>query len=68
MPGAAIGRIAGAQNCASNVSGIVAPLLTGWLKESTGSYAAPMQAIWLFLLIGIGSYAFLVRPKFAPRT
>lgn len=68
MPGAAIGRIAGAQNCASNVSGIVAPLLTGWLKESTGSYAAPMQAIWLFLLIGIGSYAFLVRPKFTPQT
>jgi MFS family permease len=66
MPGAAIGRIAGAQNCASNVSGIAAPLLTGWLKESTGSYAAPMQAIWLFLLIGIGAYAFLVRPKFTP--
>ena len=66
MPGAAIGRIAGAQNCASNVSGIIAPLLTGWLKESTGSYAAPMQAIWLFLLIGIGAYAFLVRPKFVP--
>jgi MFS family permease len=68
MPGAAIGRIAGAQNCASNVSGIVAPLLTGWLKQSTGSYTAPMQAIWLFLLIGIGSYALLVRPKFVPRS
>lgn len=67
MPGAAIGRIAGAQNCASNLSGIVAPLLTGWLKEWTGTYAAPMQAIWVFLIIGIGSYAFLVRSKFAPR-
>ena len=67
MPGAAIGRIAGAQNCASNLSGIVAPLLTGWLKEATGSYAAPMQAIGVFLIIGIASYAFLVRRKFAPR-
>src|SRR5258708_5341994 len=45
LPGAAIGRISGAQNCASNVSGVVAPLLTGWLKQATGSYIAPMQAI-----------------------
>jgi ACS family D-galactonate transporter-like MFS transporter len=67
MPGASIGRIAGAQNCASNLSGIAAPLITGWLKESTGTYTAPMQAIWVFLIIGIGSYLFLARPKYAPR-
>jgi MFS transporter, ACS family, D-galactonate transporter len=67
VPGAAIGRIAGAQNTASNLSGIVAPLLTGWLKSATGSYTAPMQAIWVFLIIGIGSYVFLVRPKYAPK-
>ena len=67
VPGAAIGRIAGAQNMASNMAGIVAPLLTGWLKTATGSYTAPMQAIWVFLIIGIGSYLFLVRPKYAPR-
>jgi len=65
MPGANIGAIAGAQNMASNLSGIVAPLLTGFLKDATGSYTAPMQAIWIFLIIGIGSYLFLVRKKYA---
>jgi MFS-type transporter involved in bile tolerance (Atg22 family) len=62
MPGAAIGRIAGLQNTASNLAGIVAPFLTGWLKQTTGSYEAPMQAIWLILLTGVSAYLFLVRP------
>ncbi len=62
LPGKSIGRIAGAQNCASNVAGAVAPFLTGWLKETTGSYDAPMKAIWVFLIIGVGCYLFLVKP------
>jgi len=62
LPGNSIGRIAGAQNCASNVAGAVAPFLTGWLKEATGSYDAPMKAIWVFLIIGVGCYLFLVKP------
>ncbi len=65
MPSAAIGRIAGLQNAAANASGIVAPILTGWLKTTTGSYEAPMQAILLILLTGAASYAFLVRKKYA---
>ena len=68
IPGAAIGRIVGVQNCASNLSGIVAPVLTGWLKQATGSYQAPMQAIWVVLLVGIAAYVFLVRSKYAPAT
>ncbi len=67
IPGAAVGRIVGVQNCAANLPGIVAPLLTGWLKQATGSYQAPMQAIWFFLILGIASYVFLVRKKYAPR-
>jgi MFS transporter, ACS family, D-galactonate transporter len=67
MPGAAIGRIAGAQNMASNLSGIAAPIITGWLKHWTGSYDAPMIAICFFLLLGLSSYLFLVRPKFVPK-
>jgi MFS transporter, ACS family, D-galactonate transporter len=66
IPGAAIGRISGVQNCASNLSGIVAPILSGWLKQITGSYTAPMQAIWIFLVVGIFSYAVLVRPRYLP--
>jgi MFS transporter, ACS family, D-galactonate transporter len=67
IPGAAVGRIVGIQNCAANLPGIVAPLLTGWLKQTTGSYEAPMHAIWIFLLAGVASYVFLVRQKYAPR-
>jgi MFS transporter, ACS family, D-galactonate transporter len=62
IPGRAMGRIAGIQNCASNLGGVVAPILTGWLKQTSGGYQVPMQAIWIVLLIGIASYVFLVRP------
>lgn len=67
MPKGAIGRITGVQNFASNLSGIVAPILTGRLVAWTGSYEAPMQAIAILLLAGILSYVFLVRKEYAPR-
>lgn len=66
IPGAAVGRIVGIQNMAANLPGVVAPLLTAWLKEKTGSFEAPMYAIWVFLFLGIASYVFLVREKYAP--
>ena len=55
------GRVAGVQNTALNLAGIIAPIMTGWLKQVTGSYTAPMQAIWVVLLAGVGAYFFLVR-------
>jgi MFS family permease len=67
VPGGAIGRIVGIQNCAASLPGIAAPILTGWLKQSTGSYDAPMQATWFFLVVGILAYVLLVRKKYAPR-
>jgi MFS-type transporter involved in bile tolerance (Atg22 family) len=67
MPGAAIGRITGVQNFASNLSGIVAPILTGRLVEMTGSYQAPMQAVAVLLAAGVLSYAFLVKKSLAPQ-
>ena len=67
IPGRAMGRMAGIQNCASNLGGVAAPIVTGWLKQTTGSYQAPMQAIWIVLVIGVASYVFLVRrPATAP--
>jgi MFS transporter, ACS family, D-galactonate transporter len=66
IPGAAIGRIVGVQNMASNLAGIVAPLVTGWLLTRTGSYQAPMVAIMVVLMIGVTSYVTLVRRRFAP--
>ena len=61
MPGAAVGRIVGIQNCAASLPGIVAPILTGWLVQRTGTYQSAMWAVFFFLLTGIASYVFLVR-------
>jgi MFS family permease len=61
IPGAAIGRIAGLQNMASNLAGVAAPILTGWLIDISGSYDAPMLAIAILLVIGAVSYLVLVR-------
>ncbi len=66
IPAPAIGRVAGIQNCSASIAGIIAPILTGWLKEQTGSYEAPMRAIWFFLVLGVLSYLILVREKYAP--
>jgi MFS family permease len=62
MPRSMAGRVGGAQNMALTVAGIVAPIATGWLKQISGGYAAPMALIGVLLLIGIGAYVFLVRP------
>jgi ACS family D-galactonate transporter-like MFS transporter len=66
IPASAIGRVSGVQNCSASVAGIVAPILTGWLKQTSGNYQAPMQAIWFFLVVGVLSYLVMVREKYAP--
>jgi ACS family D-galactonate transporter-like MFS transporter len=67
IPGAAIGRISGIQNCACSLAGIVAPIFTGWLLQKTGSYEAPMMAILVVLVIGVLSYLVMIREKYAPK-
>jgi len=66
IPGAAIGRISGIQNSACSFAGIVAPLLTGWLLQRTGSYEAPMVAILVVLVVGVLSYLVMIKEKYAP--
>jgi MFS-type transporter involved in bile tolerance (Atg22 family) len=66
MPSNAIGRITGVQNFASNLSGIIAPMITGRLVAMTGSYEAPMQAVALLLAAGVAGYVFLVKKEYAP--
>jgi len=62
LPHVGAGRVAGLQNTSLNLAGIVAPIVTGWLKQVSGGYAVPMQAIWVILIVGVGSYLFLMRP------
>jgi MFS family permease len=63
MPRTAAGRVAGLQNTALNLAGIAAPILTGWLKQVTGSYTVPMQTTGIFLLLGVWAYLYLVRAQ-----
>lgn len=62
-----VGRIAGIQNAAANLPGVVAPWLSGWLFEQTQSYKAPIQAVFIFLLMGIAAYALLVKRENVPQ-
>jgi MFS family permease len=66
IPATAVGLVSGVQNCFGAAAGIVGPILTGWLKEISGGYVLPMQAIWIFMILGILSTAFLLREKYAP--
>jgi ACS family D-galactonate transporter-like MFS transporter len=66
IPGGAVGRLAGIQNCAAQIPGIAAPILTGWLKQRTGSYEAPMMVVAVLLVVGIAAYLTLVRRRYAP--
>ncbi len=61
MPKSMAGRVAGSQNLALTVAGILAPILTGWLKQVSGGYAAPMAVTSAILMVGVGAYWFLVR-------
>lgn len=67
IPASAIGRVSGIQNCAASVAGIVAPIFTGWLKQHTGSYRAPMFACSAFLVCGVLSYLLMVKGRYAPQ-
>jgi MFS transporter, ACS family, D-galactonate transporter len=65
IPATAVGLVSGVQNCFGSAAGIVGPILTGWLKQTFGSYQAPMQAIWFFMMLGILSCLVLLREKYA---
>jgi ACS family D-galactonate transporter-like MFS transporter len=65
MPGAVPVAI---QNTAANLAGIVAPWLTGWMVQRTGSFDAPIKAVGIWLMLGVFAYMVLVRrPAEAPK-
>ena len=67
FPADVIGRMVGIQNFASNLSGIVASIVTGWLKQKSGGYEAAGWAILVVLLIGLASYGLLVKDSAGDR-
>jgi MFS family permease len=67
IPSSAVGIVTGVQQVATSLAGIVAPILSGWLLQVSGGYEAPMQVIFVFLIIGAVATLFLLQPKWAPK-
>ncbi|MFH8572650.1 MFS transporter [Streptomyces sp. NPDC017993] len=55
-----VGSIAGIQNTAGNIAGIVSPLLLGVLMGSSGSFFVPLITAGCVALLGAVTYAFLL--------
>lgn len=66
VPAQSVGRVIGVQNFLANLAGIAAPIVTGWLKESMGTYHGASYMILGVLMMGVVAYVFLVREENAP--
>jgi MFS family permease len=58
----ASGRWMGVQNAVSNVAGIVAPVVAGFLAEATGHYTAALWVAGVVALVGIVAWLVIVPP------
>ncbi|MGI8772695.1 MAG: MFS transporter [Acidobacteriaceae bacterium] len=59
-PRSAVGRVGGIMNFSNQLSGIAAPIITGYLVVATHSFASAFVASAAYLLIGLAGYAFLL--------
>lgn len=58
----AVGKWYGSQNGISNLAGVVAPSLTGFVVQRTGSFFAPFAITSALCVLGILFWSFLVGP------
>ncbi len=59
-PRGSVGTLAGIQNFSSQVSGIVAPIVTGYLVNARHSFAWAFGVSAIYLCIGISAYIFML--------
>lgn len=55
-----VGRVGGILNFSNQISGIAAPILTGYLVTAGHSFAWAFRASAIYLVIGIAAYIFLL--------
>jgi ACS family D-galactonate transporter-like MFS transporter len=55
-----VGRVGGIINFSNQLSGICAPIITGYLVAARQSYALAFGVSAIYLLIGIAGYVFLL--------
>ena len=59
-PRGRVGTVSGIVNLSNQISGIAAPILTGYIVAATKSYAWAFGISAIYLLIGIAGYLFLL--------
>jgi len=59
-PRGSVGTVGGIVNFSNQISGIAAPIITGYVVTATQSYAWAFGISAIYLLIGIASYIFLL--------
>jgi MFS transporter, ACS family, D-galactonate transporter len=59
-PGNSVGKLGGIMNFSNQISGIAAPLITGYLVSGRQSFAGAFFVAAAYLVIGIASYIFLL--------
>jgi sugar phosphate permease len=59
-PGDSVGSVAGILNLSNQISGIAAPMITGFLVNGRQSFAAAFAVAAAYLVIGIGGYIVLL--------
>jgi MFS transporter, ACS family, D-galactonate transporter len=58
----ASGKWTGLQNCFANMAGIIAPAMTGFILDWTGSFAVTLAAAAAVMFIGGLAWVFMVGP------
>jgi ACS family D-galactonate transporter-like MFS transporter len=59
-PRGSVGTVSGIINLSNQLSGIAAPIITGYVVAETKSYSWAFGISAIYLLLGIGSYLFLL--------
>ncbi|RUN77006.1 MFS transporter [Sphingomonas sp. TF3] len=67
IPASTVGMVTGFQQVATAIAGIVAPILTGWLIHFGGNYTLAIEVIFVFLVIGALTTAFVLKRAWSLR-
>ena len=59
-PSGSVGTLGGAMNFCGQISGIVAPIVTGYVVSARHSFAWAFGVAAIYLLVGISAYLFLL--------
>ena len=58
-----VGTVSGIQNFGGNLGGVLAPALTGYIAQTTHSFALALSLTGIVLVLGVASYALLIRGR-----